>query len=517
MRPSLFLIARFVLVPVLIAAGLGEAMGQPPTGQPVRGGTLRVGLVTDLTTMDPHYSSALVDRQVYQSIFNPLVRLDKDLTLKPELAEKWEYPNPTTLVMTLRKGVKFHDGTDFNAAAVKANFDRMLDPASASPRASEIASVKEVQVVDTYTLRLILKAQAAQLLAQLSDRAGMIISPAAIQKYGKDLARNPVGTGPFQFVEWVQGDHLSTKKFAGYWEKGADGPPLPYLDGVTYRGVVEGTVRLTALTTGNLDILMAVDAKDVPGLKGSKDPVYAEIPSLRWDGLYLQTKKPPFDRMAVRQAFAWAIDREILVKTVLFNTAAAGQQPIPPSSWAYDAGIAPYKRDVAKAKSLLQAAGIATPVRFTCMIGASTQAIQISQVFKAQADEVGFDMRLEQIDAGTFGARLNKREFQCALGFWSGRPDPDGNVYIFLRTGAGINWVDYSNKQVDELLDKARTVYDQAQRKQLYSQAMKIAVDEAAYVWVYWPLEIKVFSARVQNFVHVPDGLIRPKEMWLKR
>ena len=494
----------------------GQAAAPAAAGQPVRGGTLRAGLDSDLTTMDPHMSTAAVDRQVYQSIYNPLVRLDKDLTLKPELAEKWEYPDPTTLVLTLRKGVKFHDGTDFNAQAVKANFDRMMDPATASPRKSEIASVKEVTVVDPYTVKLTLTAPAAQLLATLSDRAGMMISPAAIQKYGKDLARNPVGTGPFQFVEWVKDDHLTVKKFNDYWEKGADGQPLPYLDGVTYKPVTDGSVRLQTLKTNNLDIINLVAAKDVPSLKGSKDPMYSEVPSLQWQGVYLQNSKPPFDKKEVRQAFAYSLDRDALVKSVLFNAATAIQQPIPPSSWAFD-NIAPYTRDVAKAKSLLQTAGMTAAVQFKCMVTNTPEASQIAQVYKEQAAEAGFTLDIELLEFGTLLDRLNKKDYQCAVIGWSGRPDPDGNTYNFFVTGAGNNTESYSNKQVDDLLNKARTEYDQAKRKQIYSDAMKIVVDEVPIAFTYSPAEIKSYTPKLQNYQHVPDGMMRFKEVWLTK
>ena len=311
--------------PAATSAPAAAATSAPATPAITRGGTLRIGLDSDLTTMDPHLSTAAVDRQVYQSIYNPLVRLDKDLTLKPELAQKWEFTDPTTLVMNLRHGVKFQDGTDFNAQAVKVNFDRMMNPDTKSLRAAEISSVKEVQVVDDFTVKLLLKAPNAALLAVLSDRAGMMISPAAITKYGKDLARNPVGTGPFSFVEWVTGDHLSLKKFDGYWEKGADGQSLPYLDGVTYKPVTDATVRLTSLKTNTLDMINAIAAKDVAPMRTSKDPILDEVTGLGWQGYYVNDGVAPFNKVEVRQALNYALDRDSLAKNVLFGTVTPGQ------------------------------------------------------------------------------------------------------------------------------------------------------------------------------------------------
>lgn len=491
---------------------------QPAAPAIVRGGTLRIGLNSDLFTMDPQLSNAAVDRQVYQSIFNPLVRLNKDLTLKPELAEKWEFTDPTTLVMNLRKGVKFHDGTDFNAKAVKFNFDRMMNPDTKSLRASEIAAIKEVQVVDDYTVKFILKSPSAPLLAILSDRAGMIISPAAIEKYGKDLARNPVGTGPYQFVEWVTGDHLTVKKYDGYWEKGADGQPLPYLDQVIYKPVTDASVRLTSVKTGTLDLIDQIASKDYAALKGSKDPIMDEVAGLGWQALEINNAKPPFDKVEVRQAINYAVDRDSIVKDVLFGIATAGQGPIPPSSWAYDASVNTYKRDVNKAKELLTKAGLTPPVKFDCMIVNTPDALLLGQAIKEELAQGGFDMNIVQLDFPTALAKQNAKDYTCFQIGWSGRPDPDANYYQFIYSKGSNNVYNYGNPKVDDLLDKARASYDQAQRKQFYTDSIKVVNDEGGIgAYLYWPLEIKVWSPKVNGFVHVPDGMMRTKEMWLAK
>lgn len=493
------------------------ATSAPAAPAVTRGGALRIGLANDLTTMDPHLSTAYVDRIVYQSIYSPLVRLEKDLTLKPELAEKWEYTDPTTLVFTLRKGVKFHDGTDFNAKAVKVNFDRMMNPDTKSLRASEIASVKEVQVVDDYTIKLILKAPNAALLSVLSDRAGMIISPAAIEKYGKDLARNPVGTGPFQFVEWVTGDHLTVKKFDGYYEKGADGSALPYLDQVIFKGIPDGTVRLTALKTGTLDIVDAPDAKDVPSLKGSKDPVYDQVPGLGYQGIEINTANPPFNKLEVRQAVAYAVDAAAITKNILFDTATPGEGPIPPSSWAYDASVNIYKRDPAKAKDLLTKAGLTLPVKFTAMVTNDPQNLLIGQALKEQLAEGGFDMEIQQLDFPTALAKETAKDFTFWQVGWSGRADPDGNMYNFIYSTGGNNVNNWKSAKADEMLDQSRILTDQAKRKALFTQIITIVNNEAPRIYLWWPADRKTLSAKVMNFVHSPDGMVRTKEMWLAK
>ncbi len=500
------------------APGAITAPTQPPaTAKVTRGGTLRVGLDSDLTTMDPHLSTAYVDRIVYQSIYNPLLRLDKDLTFKPELAEKWEYTDSTTLVMNLRKGVKFHDGTDFNAKAVKINFDRMMDPNTKSLRAAEISAVKEVVVVDDYTIKFTLKQPNAGLLAQLTDRAGMIISPAAIDKYGADLKRNPVGTGPFKFIEWVTGDHLTVRKFDGYWEKGTDGQPLPYLDEVIYKGVPDATVRLTSVRTGTVDLIDRPASKDLASLRNQKELTYDETAGLGYQAIDLNNARAPFDKVEVRQAVAYAVDREALATSVLFGSVTPGQGPIAPGSWAYDASINIYKRDVNKAKDLLKQAGLTPPVKFPCMIVNSPESKTIGEAFKEQLADAGFDMEIQLLEFATALDKSTKKDYSCFQIGWSGRPDPDGNTYSFLFSEGPNNTESYKNPKVDELLDKARATYDQAQRKALYTELIKLAVNDVARVYLWWGKDIKVYSPKVNGYLHVPDGMIRTKEMWLAK
>jgi hypothetical protein len=204
-----------------VLASVGLWLAAAPADAQVRGGTLRIGMDADNTTMDPHLSTAAVDRQVYNNIYGKLFDIDMKFGIVPQLVQSWEVKSGGLVyVFKLRRGVKFHDGTDFNADIVKWNFDRMRDPALASPRRSEIAPVKDVKVVDPYTVELTLSAPYAPLLSVLTDRAGMMVSKAAVEKYKDDYARNPVGTGPFRFAEWVKDDHLTIKRFEGILGEG---------------------------------------------------------------------------------------------------------------------------------------------------------------------------------------------------------------------------------------------------------------------------------------------------------
>src|SRR5262245_4102307 len=338
---------------------------------PKKGGTLRVGFYVEAVTMDPHLSGSKVDRQVYHNIYDPLLTLDTKLGIKPGLAESWSQPDPKTIVLKLRRGVKFHDGTDFNAEAAKFNFNRMkTEPKSV--RKNELANVDTVDVVDSHTIKLNLKKPDASLLATLTDRAGMMVSPKVIQERGAGLERDArgAGTGPFEFVEWVRDSHLVIKRNDNYWNKQGG----PYLDRVRYRPIPDDVVKLQSLQAGEIDVMDYVQPRDVAPMRADKRLVVVDVPSLAAFGYQLNHTKPPFNVKALRQAVAYAVDLEQIVKGVWLNVGYPSNGPISPASWAYDRSIPPIKRDLNKAKAKLLEGGQPGGLTFTVI----TQNIPIS-------------------------------------------------------------------------------------------------------------------------------------------
>ena len=498
------------------AAKPAEAAKPAADGSPTKGGTMRVGLTAEAVTMDPNLSGSKVDRMIYHNVYEPLVTLDTKLQIQPGLAESWSYADPKTLVFKLRQGVKFHDGTDFDADAVKFNFDRMQDPASKSVRTGEIANVQNAEVVDKYTVKLNLKRPDAALLATLTDRAGMIVSPDAIKKLGPDLARKAVGTGPFEFVEWVKDDHLTAKRFDGYW--GAkDG--LPYLDQIRYRPIPDDTVKLQSLIGGELDFIDYVQPRDVASVKGNASLVEVDIPSLAAFGYQFNMTRPPFDNKSLRLAVAYGIDNAAITKGVWLGVGTAANGPISPASWAYDASIPPIKRDVDKAKQYLTEGGKPNGFSFTVEIGQTPIATQEAEAMKAQLAEVGITMEIQIVDGAKGQADGVAHNFDLASYAWSGRPDPDGNTFQFFKTtqGTSLNWAGYSNPKADEILDKTRETSDQAERKKLYSDLVKILQADSPWLFMIHPVEPKAFSPKVQNYDPIPDGMMRFKSVWLKQ
>jgi peptide/nickel transport system substrate-binding protein len=481
---------------------------------PKRGGTLRVGFYIEAATMDPHLSGSKIDRQVYHNIYEPLVTLDVKLGIKPGLAESWQQPDSRTLIFKLRRGVKFHDGTDFNAEAARFNFNRMkTEPKSV--RKGEIASIDSVDVVDSHTIKINLKRPDAALLATLTDRAGMMVSPKVAQEKGSELERNAkgAGTGPFEFVEWVKDSHLLIKRNDNYWNKQGG----PYLDRVRYRPIPDDTVKLQSLQTGEIDVMDYVQPRDVAAVRADRNVVVVDVPSLADFAYQLNHTRPPFATKALRQAVAYSLDLEQIVKGVWLNVGVPANGPIPPTSWAYDRSIAPIKRDLARVKAKLAEGGQPNGFTFTMTTNNIPINVQEAEVIQAQLREAGITMKIKLVDSATLISDGNNKNFEMISYQWSGRPDPDGNTYQFYKTtpGTSLNWSGISNPQIDTLLDKSREVSSQAERKKLFSDLTRILQDELPMVFIIHPIEPKAFSPKVQGYEPIPDGMMRFKDVWL--
>ncbi len=481
--------------------------------EPQSGGLLRVGLQGDVTTMDPHMSTAALDRDVYYQLYNVLVALDPNLNIVPELAESWETPDPLSYVFRLRRGVKFHDGSDFTAEVVKWNVERMVDPTSGSIRRSELGNVKSVDVLDSHTVRFNLKEPDAALLATLTDRAGMMVSRAAVEKYGRDYARNPVGTGPFQLAEWVKDDHIRLKRFPGYWR-----PGRPHLEEVVFRPIPDHTVKLTALRTATLDVIDELPPKDVVPLRAMARLKVIETPGLGYRRMELNTTRPPFNVKALRQAVAWAVHREAIHRAVFFGTGAVAQGPIPPRSWAYEAlpgyGATP---DLAKARQKLAEGNQPQGFKFTLNIVNTPVALKQAQVVQDNLKKAGIEMEIALLEIGAWIEKRKAGQFDAAESLWSGRPDPDGNMFSHLTTGGANNWGKYSNPKVDELLHQARSSSSQAERKRLYGEAVRMLVEDSPLVFLHHDAWTKAWDDKVQGYVEIPDGRMRLERVWVKR
>jgi len=504
-------------------AAASSVAGSAPTtaaaaGPPKKGGTLRAANNLEVATLDPLTSGFGAEREIYYNMYDALVAIDTNLKIIPALAEKWEIPDPTTYIFSLRKDVKFHDGTDFNAEAVKWNLNRYLTDKT-SRRASEISSIQTMDVTDPYTLKITLKTPFVPFLANLVDRAGMMLSPTAVQAGGADFSRKPVGagTGAFKFVEWITNDHMTMERNPNYWQKDASGAPLPYLDKVIFRPITDETVLLTNLKTGDLDAYWLVPPKDVASIKSGNELVLREAPGLNFYCFEFNTQTEPFNKKELRQAVAEALDREQINKTVYFGTYQVGYGPIPPSSWAYDPSVKPYTGNVAKAKEYLKAGGKPDGFAFEYKLAAgSPTALQLLQLVKDQLAKAGITLNISQQEAAKIQSDAQAGNFQSTSYNWSGRIDPDGNIFNQLHTSGSLSETKYSNPQVDDLLDKARATTDQSQRKGFYQQAQKILMDDAPMAWWSFAPAYLLTRPNVQGMQVYADFMMRFHEAWLK-
>ena len=497
------LLAALAVISLLAAA----------SAQGVKGGAiLNAALDNDPPTMDPHLSGSAVDRQVYQSLYDKLVDIDENLAIVPMLGTSWKVSaDGKTVTFKLREGVKFHDGTPFNAEAVKANFDRMRDPKFPSARRSEIAPVTGVTAVDPSTVQINLERPYSPLLYVLTDRAGMMVSPAAAQKEGLNFALHPVGTGAFSFVEKVPQDHVTLQRNPAYWDKG-----LPRLERIVFRVMPDDNARIANLKSGDVDIIGTVPLPQIKTLTQEASQPAARFRLLQrgaiaWTAIALNVTKPPFDNKLVRQAVAASIDRDALARVVLQEAAYPAYSFFPNGTPAFDASYKLPPRNVALAKERVQAAGHAGGVTFTYLTQPGQQRHAVAQAVQAMAADAGIQMKIQVVDQGTIIDAISHLKEEAALIEWSGRPDPDFDIYPFTtQSGIGsFNYTGYVNPQLQTLLDAARYLSSMNQRKRAYLDATKILNEDVPYVLLYFPKEYKLISKRVQGFVQVPDGMMR--------
>ena len=483
-----------------------------------RGGTLRAALDGDPPTMDPHRSGSLVDRHVYQSLYDKLVDTDQNLKVVPMLATSWTIgPDGKTVTFKLRQDVKFHDGTPFGAEAVKYNFERMLDPKFPSVRRSEIGPILRVTAVDPSTVQIALERPFSPLLYVLTDRAGMMLSPAAAQKEGLNFSQHPVGTGPYRFVEQVVNDHITLERVPDHWQRGQ-----AFLDRIIFRTIVDDNARVANLKSGDVEIISRVPLPQVkPLAQEAAQPgarfMLMQFGSFRWDGIALNMTKPPLDNKLLRQALNATIDREAIANVVLQGAAYPAYSYFPNGTPAYDPAWKLPFRNVQLAKEKLQAAGQPAGFSFTMIAGGAQETQSVAQAVQAMAADAGIQVKIEIVEGGIFFDMVSHLRHQAGLLFWSGRPDPDFDIYPFVTQSGmgGLNFSGYADPKVQALLDGARLLNDMAQRRRAYGEVTKILADDLPYLMLYFPREYKLLSTRVHGFTLVPDGLLRLRTVWL--
>jgi len=472
--------------------------------------TLRIGLAEDPDVLDPTLARTFVGRIVFAALCDKLFDIDEKLGIVPQLATSYEWSaDSKALTLKLRPGVTFHDGEKFDAAAAKFNIERHKTMAG-SNRRGELAPVASVDVVDAGTVRLNLSAPFAPLLAQLADRAGMMVSPKAAQEAADKFGARPVCSGPFRFVERVAQDRIVLERFANYWNKGEI-----HVEKVVYLPIVDSTVRLANLKSGQLDFVERMAASDVPALKGDARFRIAKITEIGYQGITINVGKSDFAQKnplgkdpRVREAFELALDREGIVQVAMDGEAAVGNQWVAPDNTYYAKNMPVPKRDLARAKALLKEAGVPNP-GFTLMTPTTSDGQKVAQVVQAMVKEAGFDVKIQSTEFATSLNLADKGEYDAYVLAWSGRADPDGNIFSFDACKQPLNYAGYCKPEVDEILSKSRTTRDPAERRKLFEQLAAIALKDRPIVYLYHRHWLWAYTAKLSGLRTVPDGLVR--------
>jgi peptide/nickel transport system substrate-binding protein len=496
------------------AAATPTAVPKPaaPTATPApkvkRGGVVRTSLTSDWGTADLHVDvSNRADQMVHHEALLDATMNDqtKRFTLAPRLAESWTQPDPKTILFKLRKGVKFHDGSNFTAEVAKWNLLRMRDhPKSGSK--DNVRSVASVDVVDENTLRVSLKAAAASALWQLTSQAKsrpMMMSKEAYDKFGDDaMGGKLVGTGPFELTDWRKGDRMVFKKFAGYWQDGVDGQKKPYLDGVEVRWIQDNSVAVLELRSGNQHILPAVLPKDIPSVKSNPDLVFSESPwrsSIRMIGLN-QRQGPFSTNKNLRLAAQYAIDREAMAKTL---GAGAGSVPITIISegqTGYDPKAPAYTYDDAKAKKAMADAGFpnGTDIRLTVI--SRQPDLPQAEVVKSMWDKVGLRTTIDAIERIAWLAKTAAFNYEATTYGLSYEIDP----YVTLASRFGCegnaNFASWCSKEFDACLAESEQAPNEDKRGEIFQRCLKIAYDDANYVHMWVQDTNDAYSKKLQGF-----------------
>lgn len=488
-----------------LAAPLAQAQGQP--------NHLRIGLREDPDIMDPTLARTFVGRIVFASLCDKLFDINEKLEIVPQLATGYRWESPTALLITLREGVKFHDGETMDAEAVRYSLERHLTM-QGSFRRSEIASMEKVEVVDAKTVRITLKVPFAPFLSQLTDRAGMVVSPKAAEAMGKDFGTRPVCAGPYRFVERVAQDRIVVEKFADYWDA-----RRIHIQRITYQPIPDSTVRLANLQSGTLD-LVEITPPDVQGLKRNSRIRVVMGDELGYQGITINIgngprANTPLGRDArVRQAFELAIDRDALNQVVYEGMYTPTRQAVPPSNPYHIRGFTPPARNVERARALLREAGVTGPVPVEMTVPNNPELRQVGEVIQAMVKEAGFELKLNAMEFASSLQAAVRGEFETYLLAWSGRADPDGNTWPFIHSAGAQNDGKYKNEEVDRLLDASRAETDEAKRRDLFRQMWEISVGrDMSRVYLWHRKNIFALSNRVSGYTPYPDGLIRVQDL----
>ncbi len=465
--------------------------------------------------LDPAYVEDGESAKIMNQIYEGLVRYKPGNTeIQPLLATSWTVsPDGKEITFKLRQGVKFHDGTPFNAQAVKFTFERQLKPNMKDdmPYAEfTFAGVQKVEAVDDYTVKVILEKPSAPFLANMAMAlAAPIISPEAVKKYGDKFIENPVGTGPYKFVKWDKGQQIELTAFDSYWGE------KPKMAKVVYKITKENSVRASDLMTGATDIMDGVDTNDIKTLE-SKGMTVIKTPGMNINYMGFYTNKKPFDNLDLRKAISMAINRQHLVEFLYQGQAKLPNSPLPDFIPGYSKDVKPYDFNVEEAKKLLAKAGYANGFEFTCITYSNPRPYnpvngeKLAAAVQADLAKIGVKMNIKSYPWKEYKQAYKNGEGDAYFLGWIGDNGDADNFLINLETAqikGGLNASKYSNAKLDALLEQGRTTMDPAKRVAIYTEAQQIIVADAPWVLISHSLDMAAHRPNIKGFALHPVGI----------
>ncbi len=500
------MISRFTLVrtaaTLVLTTWLVTAAWQPAASA---AGPVKITIATSAepNSADFHQSVGTIGRQLAANIGDALVALDENLRVRPALAESWKQESPTSWVFKLRKGVKFHDGTPFNAAAVKFNFERLLDPATKSRDANMLSSLETVEVIDDSTVRLKLKRPFAPLVRTLAYILGYMVSPTAAKAASlQDFGRAPVATGPFKLARWLSGDHITLVANKDYW-RGA-----PNIDEITWKFVPQSSTRSAFLRSGDVDFVESIDGPDLATVQNDTNLIVNRVPLLSWNFVGVNNRTKPFDNVKVRQAISQAIDASALTKNVLLGAGLPQNQLVPKGMLGYLDGYKGSSYNPARAKQLLVEAGY--PNGFETELwyatGYTSSVKELSEAIQGYLQAVGIRARIVVNDLAAWAAARREGKIPMIFMNWgSGTGDSDTSLYSPFHSKEqapkGVNYTFYANPKVDDLLTRAREV-NEGQRDALYREVQALIMDDAPWTMINQLVNLEVRNKKLESVGH---------------
>jgi peptide/nickel transport system substrate-binding protein len=510
------LFASLLTVSSVLSACTSDKTSSNASGTKAQaGGTLVVARLSDATTLDPHFITDIPSANVvYEKVYETLVVPDKNMEPQPLLAEEWKQLDNVTWEFKLREGVTFHDGAPFNADAVKTNFERLLDPKTASPQAGKLEMIKEIKVIDETTVQFVLKYPYAPLLSILESNEGSIISPKSIKENSDKIGQNPVGTGPFVFDSWKSGEEIKISKNKDYWGN------KPKIDGVVFKVVPEDATRIAMIETGEAHVTDQVPVTEIERIEASDTMDLYRTDGLAVEYLSFNTKKKPFDDIRVRKAVAHAIEVDAIIKGVYNDIGTKANSTMSPKVFGYDPTIKGYEYDINEAKKLLEEAGVKDGLEFTLTTSDRKERINMAEVIQSQLKGIGINVKIQVLEYGAYIDATAKGEHQVSIGGW-GNATGDGdynqfNLFNSKSQGAAGNSAFYSNPEVDQLIESARKESDSEKRKALYSQAQKIEREDVPYVPIRNYEHLAVFGKSVNGLWLNPANYLMLDDITVK-